>query len=199
MYQINLNELTFESIAQWSTRAKISLVFGLGLFIIVLGYCLFIRQNWSLYVRTKAEEPALKINFENKQRIGVHLTEYRHQVTAINEHFSEIIKQLPEQNEMAALLEEISKAGLASGLKFELFAPQPEVVHDFYVEMPIKISVQGSYVQLAGFLSTLAEMNRIVTVQEWFIEILYFKDESVVPENEARMTSTVRLYHYRKS
>ena len=62
-------------------------------------------------------------------------------------------KQVPAKNEMPGLLEEISKTGTSVGLKFELFAPQPEVKHDFYYELPIKISVIGTFMQLAEFMT----------------------------------------------
>lgn len=98
---------------------------------------------------------------------------------------------------MPGLLEDISKTGVASGLKFELFAPQPEVVHEFYVERPIKISVVGTYFQLAMFISRVAEMSRIVTLHDFSIAGLSSKDNKVVSEDELVMNITAKIYRYR--
>lgn len=98
---------------------------------------------------------------------------------------------------MPGLLEEISKTGVASGLTFELFAPQPEVSHDFYVELPIKISVVGTYFQLAMFVSRVAQMNRIVTLHDFSIEGVSSKDQKIVSGDELVMNITAKIYRYR--
>lgn len=98
---------------------------------------------------------------------------------------------------MPGLLEEISKTGVASGLRFDLFAPQPEVVHDFYVELPIKIAVVGTYFQLAMFISRVAQMNRIVTLHDFTIEGVSSKDQKAVSGDELVMNITAKIYRYR--
>ena len=115
----------------------------------------------------------------------------------MNEYFELLLRQLPAKNEMPGLLEEISKTGVASGLKFELFAPQAEVKHDFYIELPIKITVVGTYMQLALFLSRVAQMHRIVTLHEFSISGATSKDNKTVSEDELVMNITAKIYRYR--
>ena len=97
---------------------------------------------------------------------------------------------------MPGLLEEVSKTGLVCGLKFDLFAPQPEVTHDFYIELPIKITVIGSYFQLALFLSRLVEMNQMVTLHDFSIEGLTSEDKKSVSQDELLMNMTAKIYRY---
>jgi type IV pilus assembly protein PilO len=59
---------------------------------------------------------------------------------------------------------DISQTGLASGLEFKLFQPDPAILKDFYSELPIKIEVVGKYEELGLFVSGLASLPRIVTV-----------------------------------
>ncbi|CAM2787985.1 Tfp pilus assembly protein PilO [Legionella steigerwaltii] len=197
MSSINLNELTLENLGQWPVAVKICVLLGVSLLIIALGYWLIIQDNFSQYNKLKGQEETLKTDFENKQRQLYNLPAYREQLQVMNERFVLMLKQLPEKNEMPGLLEEISKTGVASGLKFELFAPQPEVMHDFYVELPIKISVVGTYFQLAMFISRVAEMNRIVTLHDFNIEGVSSKDHKVVSEDELEMSITAKIYRYR--
>jgi type IV pilus assembly protein PilO len=143
------------------------------------------------------QEVSLKTDFENKQHQAANLQAYRNQLELMNARFGAMLKQLPAKNEMPGLLEEISKTGVASGLKFELFAPQPEIKHDFYVELPIKISVIGTYMQLAMFLSRVAEMSRIVTLHEFTISGVSSKDNKPVSEDELVMSITAKIYRYR--
>jgi type IV pilus assembly protein PilO len=90
---------------------------------------------------------------------------------------------------VADLLVDVSQTGLASGLEFELFKPQGEVQKDFYAELPISISVVGSYLEFGGFVSGLASLPRIVTVHDTVIT-------PIKGGEKLRMNATVRTYRY---
>lgn len=197
MNSINLNELTLENIGQWPFPVKVGAVLGLGLLIIGLGYWAIIKSNFEQLDSLQAQEVTLKTEFETKQHEAANLQAYRNQLELMNERFGAMLKQLPAKNEMPGLLEEISKTGVASGLRFELFAPQAELKHDFYIELPIKITVVGTYMQLAIFLSRVAEMNRIVTLHEFSISGESSKDNKTVSEDQLVMNITAKIYRYR--
>jgi type IV pilus assembly protein PilO len=193
---MNLNELTLDNIGQWPLTIKVGILIGGGFLVIALGYWLILQDHFSEFNKLKEQEVLLKTDFETKQRQLYHLPAYREQLRVIEGRFASVLKQLPAQNEMPGLLEEISKTGVASGLKFELFAPQREVMHDFYVELPIKISVTGSYFQLTRFLSRVAEMKRLVTLDDLSIGGLPYKDHKMIAEDELVMRATVKIYRY---
>ncbi|KTD67118.1 Tfp pilus assembly protein PilO [Legionella steelei] len=197
MNSINLNELTLDNVGQWPPVVKMCVFLGVSILIIALGYWLIIQDNFTQFNKLKGQEATLKTDFESKQRQLYNLPAYREQLEVMRERFVLMLKQLPEKNEMPGLLEEISKTGVASGLRFELFAPQPEVMHDFYVELPIKISVVGTYFQLAMFISRVAQMNRIVTLHDFSIEGVSSKDHKEVSEDELDMSITAKIYRYR--
>lgn len=197
MNTVNLSELTLENVGQWPIPVKIGVLAGVMILIVGLGYWLIVKGNFEQYDTLQAQEVTLKTDFESKQHQAANLQAYRNQLQLMNERFGTMLKQLPAKNEMPGLLEEISKTGIASGLKFDLFAPQPEVVHDFYIELPIKITVEGTYMQLALFLSRVAEMNRIVTLHEFSIEGVSSKDNKTVSEDELVMNITAKIYRYR--
>lgn len=197
MNKMSLNELTLENVGQWPMPVKVSVLLGVSLLIVALGYWLIIQDSFAKYDHLKAQETTLKADFESKQRQVFDLAEYRQQLQILTDRFASMLKQLPAKNEMPGLLAEISKTGVASGLKFELFAPQPEITHDFYVELPIKIAVVGNYFQLAEFLSRVAEMNRIVTWHEFNVEGVTSKDHKEVSVDELVMNITAKIYRYR--
>lgn len=198
MNAINFNELLLEQISQCSMSKKVTLLLGLGTLLIVLGYWLFIQANFIQLDILKAREIILKEEFEHKQSVASTLSAYRKQVQIMKDRFSDMLNQISVKNQMPDLLEEVSKTGLVSGLKFDLFAPQPEVIHDFYIELPIKITVLGTYFQLGQFLSRLAEMNHIVTLHEFRIESLLAKDNKMSSKKELVMNITVKIYRYHK-
>ena len=55
-------------------------------------------------------------------------------------------------------------------MEFESITLQPEVAQQFYVELPINIVVRGSYHDLATFVSSVAGLPRIVTLNDFVIE-----------------------------
>lgn len=197
MNTVNLSELTLENVGQWPTAVKIGVIAGLSFLIIALGYWLVVKANFEQYETLQTQEATLREEFEKKQHQASNLQAYRNQLQLMNERFGTMLRQLPAKNEMPGLLEEISKTGVTSGLNFELFAPQAEVVHDFYIELPIKITVVGTYMQLAMFLSRVAEMNRIVTLHEFTIQGESSKDSKTVSEDELVMNITAKIYRYR--
>jgi len=197
MTNFNLNELTLDNIGQWPKFAKIGIVVFLALLLIGLGYWLIVKENFEQYDRLKAEEATLKVDFELKQRQASNLNAYRNQMVIMQERFGNMLKQLPTQNEMPGLLEDISKTGVASGLTFELFAPLPEIQHDFYIEVPIKVGVVGNYHQFAVFLSRVAQMSRIVTLHDFVVEGVTTDKLKSNPNGLLSMQMTAKIYRYR--
>lgn len=196
MKELSLNELTLENIGQWPKKIKIGVIIILALLIIGLGYWLIIQSNFELYDSLKVQESELRTEFERKQHQASNLQAYRNQMEIMQERFGNMLKKLPAENEMPGLLEDISRTGIASGLTFELFAPMPEIQHDFYIELPIKIEVVGNYHQLAVFLSRVAQMGRIVTLHDFQIQPVA-SDKQPQSGDQLIMELTAKIYRYR--
>lgn len=74
------------------------------------------------------------------------------------------LNMLPKKSQIPDLLENVSWAGKDSGLTFATFKPEPETTKSIYAEVPVSISVSGSYMQLLTFLKRVGEMPRIVNI-----------------------------------
>ncbi len=73
---------------------------------------------------------------------------------------------LPTDRDLPALLRKISLSGQQTGVTFVSFRPQPLHSENYYNQLPVQISVQGGYHQVASFLAELANLRRIVTVSD---------------------------------
>ena len=193
----NVRELTIENIGKWPKPIKIGVILILSLVVLGLGYYLFIGPSIEKYNTLVVQETKLKVEFEGLQQKATNLDAYRNQMKIMNERFGAMLRQLPTQNEMPGLLEDISKTGIASGLTFVLFAPSPEILHDFYIELPIQMIVIGNYHQLAVFLSRVAEMSRIVTLHELVLEQAPVDKNKTVQGEQLVMKITATIYRYR--
>lgn len=201
MKTINLNELTLDNIGQWPQAVKYIVILIVMLLIMGAGYQFLISPNIAQYAQLQKQELILKQSFEEKQGLASSLDLYRAQLYKMEALFQEMLKHLPAENEMPGLLEDLSKTGVESGLVFTLFAPQQEIKHDFYIELPINIEVIGTYRQLAIFVSRVAQMSRIVTIHDLTISLPADKTSSAQTKQPGPdllvMKLTAKIYRYR--
>ena len=89
---------------------------------------------------------------------------------------------------MDALLSDINQAGLGRSLQFDLFRPGQVAVKDYYAELPITIRVVGRYHDIGAFASDIANLSRIVTLNNL----------SIVPRTDGNLVldSTAKTFRY---
>ena len=78
----------------------------------------------------------------------------------------DVMRQLvPTGNEVPALLEQVSTAARRAGLDLSTVEPQPVIVGDQFDTYRYKLSVFGSYHQVAELLTNVGSLTRIVAPQ----------------------------------
>ena len=154
----------------WPWSAKLLVLGMMFLFVMVMAALLDWRDQWDQIEAGRKEEETLRQSWLNKKQQAVNLDAYRQQLKDIEQQFGALLKQLPNKSEVDALLTDINQAGLGRGLEFELFRPQPPRVADFYSELPIQIKVTGSYHDMGAFASDVAQLSRIVTLNNIAIQ-----------------------------
>ncbi|MBS0369264.1 MAG: type 4a pilus biogenesis protein PilO [Proteobacteria bacterium] len=173
---------------QWPLLPRLATLLAIFLAIVVGGWWF----DWSDQLTTldskEKEEATLKDEWLLKKRQAVNLPEYRRQLAEIDRQFGALLKQLPNRSEIESLLADINQAGLGRGLQFELFKPGAEGLKDFYAELPISVRVTGSYHDLGEFVSDVAQMPRIVTLNDVAIETL--------KEGNLKFDATAVTYRY---
>ncbi|MGH8132728.1 MAG: type 4a pilus biogenesis protein PilO [Steroidobacteraceae bacterium] len=157
---------------------------------VLIYYFVWSAQRPELQQR-QAEEQHLRQEFRDKHAKAVNLEVYKQQLKDIERSFGALLRQLPGKTEVPSLLVDISQTGLAAGLQEKLFQPEPEVKKDFYAEKPIKIRLTGSYHQFGEFVSGIAALPRIVTLDD--IDI---KPSSKDAYDELAMELTAKTYRY---
>jgi type IV pilus assembly protein PilO len=137
------------------------------------------------------QEVKLKDEYKDKKQQAVNLDLYRQQLREIDNSFGALLKQLPNKSQMDALLVDINQAGLGRGLLFELFRPAPqETMKDFYAELPVSVRVTGTYHDMGQFASDIAQLSRIVTLNDITITPIG-KDGSMLA-----MDTTAKTFRY---
>ena len=159
----DLNNLDLGSIGNWPLPAKAGVLALLAAIVLGAGYWFDTRGQLERLEAAKQQEQEKRLAFEAKQRKAANLEPLRAQLEEMKQSFGAMLRQLPNEAEVEALLVDISQTGLASGLEFELFEPKGEQKKDFYAEKPIQIRVTGTYHEFGEFVSGVAALPRIVT------------------------------------
>lgn len=151
---------------QWPIVPRMLCGVGVLLAVVVVGWYAYWSTELEELDRSAAEELTLKDAYKVKVQQAINLDGLRKQKVQVNEYVSSLEKQLPSKAEMDALLSDINQAGLGRGLQFELFKPGQVLVKDYYAELPIDIKVTGNYHDVAAFASDIANLPRIVTLNQ---------------------------------
>jgi type IV pilus assembly protein PilO len=154
----------------WPLAPRVAVFIGLLAATIAAIWWFDWREQALTLEQRQAEEVRLREDWVSKKRQAVNLDEHRRQLSEIDRQFGALLKQLPNRAEMDSLLSDINQAGLGRGLQFDLFKPGSDIVKDFYAEMPIDIKVLGGYHDLGEFASDVAQMPRIVTLNNITLE-----------------------------
>jgi type IV pilus assembly protein PilO len=164
----DLNELDVNDIKRIGTApaiVKIILIVLLCIIVAVAGYFLITTPKLEELEKVENEEKNLRITFDEKAAKAANLDAYKQQLDEMRQSFGALLRQLPNKTEIETLLTDISQTGISSGLEIELFKPEGLIPKDFYAEYPIKLKVTGRYHQFAQFVSGVAALPRIVTLQ----------------------------------
>lgn len=161
----DLKNLNPKNPGAWPWPVKMLTFLMLFLCVVAAGALLDWQGQWESLQAIKNKEGILKDTFLAKKKQAINLDLIKKQLTETQESFGALLKQLPSQSEMDALLTDINQAGLGRGLQFELFKPGAEVIRDgAFAEQPIAIKVTGSYDDIGKFSSDIAMLSRIVTL-----------------------------------
>ncbi len=102
---------------------------------------------------------------ERNQAIADQLPKKKQEYEQLVKDLNVALNMLPRKSQIENLLADVSWAGKDAGLEFSVFQPKEERVREIYAEVPVEISVNGSFRQLLSFLKRVGEMPRIVDVK----------------------------------
>jgi type IV pilus assembly protein PilO len=163
----DLRRLNIRDVGNWPLMPKIGVLALVFLAILAAGAYFDWMDQYEALGKVEAEELALRTQYTEKKNKAINYDLYRQQLAEIEQSFGALLKQLPNKSEMDALLTDINQAGLGRGLSFDLFKPAAsERMAEFYAELPISIKITGNYHDMGAFTSDVAQLPRIVTLND---------------------------------
>ena len=157
----NLNP---KDVGAWPLAPRIATLLGMFALVLAAGWFLVCSDAIATLELKQQEETKLRDDLLSKKRQSVNLDLYVQQLNEIDRSFGALLKQLPNKAEVESLLIEVNQSGMGRGLQFELFKPSPEIVKDFYAELPISVKLTGNYHDFGAFAADIGRLSRIVTL-----------------------------------
>lgn len=151
---------------QWPAAPRMAAGSIVLCLVLLLGWYFYWSEQMDRLVAADADKAALKTEYADKMKLAISSNFLTRQKQQIESYVLNLERQLPNEEEMDALLAEINQAGMRRHLRFELFRPGPTTVKEYYAELPIDIKISGSYANLAAFMADLAAIPRIVTMTD---------------------------------
>ena len=170
----------------WPSIPKWMLLIVISIFVIGLSWYAYLSDFDEALNTAQAQELKLKDDYKVRLRKAVNLEALRKQREQVLQYVTQLEKQLPSKAEMAALLSDINQAGIGRSLQFDLFKPGQTIVKDYYAELPISLKVNGQYHDIGYFAADIANLSRIVTLNNIAITPSSKEGSSLVLEATAR-------------
>jgi len=159
----------FHILIEWPVWIKILLATLLFALMLCFAYLFVFRGELTSLVELDQRKQELnqhyKINLKQVKMLEQLKVKAKVQGALI--HIFEIM--MPKEDRAPALLEKISSVGRESGVTFETLKLLDEKSAPHYVEIPIRIVVNGSYHQFSLFINKLLRQERLLTIQKFDI------------------------------
>ena len=162
--------------SQWPSIPRNLLFVGACAAVIAALWFAWLKSVDEEYVTEQSREVTLREEYRKKLVQAVNLDALKKQLEQVQQYVSQLEKQLPSKAEMDALLSDINQAGLGRSLQFELFRPGQVSVKEYYAELPISVKVTGGYHDIGLFAADIANLSRIVTLNNLSISPIKDRD-----------------------
>jgi type IV pilus assembly protein PilO len=75
-------------------------------------------------------------------------------------------KVLPDESETPSFLAAVQNVATTSGVSLTSYKPQDEVADEYYVRVPMSLSVSGRFHQVARFFFGIAQLERVINIED---------------------------------
>jgi type IV pilus assembly protein PilO len=123
----------------------------------------FEAKNERLQV-LRTQELELQRKLSEVRSVAANIAAFEEEIAVMEAELTVALRQLPNEKQLEVLLADVSNLGKTAGVEIRSFARKDERVHDFYAEVPIAVSIEGSFHDIARFFDSVSKLPRIVNM-----------------------------------
>jgi type IV pilus assembly protein PilO len=121
------------------------------------------------------------------------LRKFEEEVETLKKQREEMTDKLPADEEIASLLQKIHSQGKIVGLEINRFERDAPKVAELFVRIPVKMTLSGTFHQIATFFYYVGKLTRIVNVEDINLTIDR-QDPKAAASLQATCTATTFMY-----
>jgi len=182
-------EQLLDKIAKAPPAVKYGGLAGLVVLLSVLNFFFGIQPLQDSIAEQENTQRGLDRQLAEKQEIAQNLNERRREMDILEQKLAEALTELPEKKDIDELLAQLNDIGKKSGLEISRVEPGGETNATFFAKIPIKMSVSGNFHEIAMFMQEIANMRRIVNVNNIKLGTPVVKNDKVVLSSEFLATT----------
>lgn len=114
--------------------------------------------------KLQKKNEALETQLVKDRRIANNLSKFKLEYEKMQEQLNDALKELPNQQELPALLTSIASLAKDNRLEVLMFKPGKEVPQGFYADVPVSLKLLGAYHDVAEFFQAVGDLSRIVNI-----------------------------------
>ncbi len=187
--------LTMDSIFKLPNSKKLLILVGILIVITGLYYQSFFSPRQEELKILDDDLSRLVKELNQSKAITRDYQKFKEQVAKLNEELKNALTQLPNEKEIPEILKNITNLGKESNLEFALFRPKGEEPQQFYANVPIELTVTGSYHNTGIFFDKVGKLPRIINVVDF--NMIRAKEVKGKVESEVLVKTSCLVHTYR--
>jgi len=116
-----------------------------------------------------ASNDKILIKLQESRRIANNLPRFKAEYEKMQQRLDLALNELPNESEIPSLLSSIAGLAKDNGLDVQEFKPTKELPQGFYAKVPVSLKLAGSYHEMALFCQSVANLDRIVNVEDLYL------------------------------
>jgi type IV pilus assembly protein PilO len=172
-----------------NTTGKVGIGFVFVALLAVAYYVVFYGDLQNKIDRARSDEKQLQGELADARQ-NEHL--YQKDLTELAERQqrqNQLAKVLPNTTEYPAFLSSIQTVANVSGIMLTAWAPNPEQIEQFYARVPMKLSLEGRFHQIAKFFYGIGQLDRIINMENIAMEEPKLVENDIVVKVTALATA----------
>jgi len=189
-----MNEI-LQKILRLKTPVKIAATAGLIVVIVVVYYMLFYMDLQDQIRANEVQQRSLAAEKDSYEKRKKEYLAYRNELTQLQQEQRDLLKALPKRAEIPTFLSSIQEQAELAGLEVLTLAIESESPAELYVRIPVRIEIRGTYHTITKFFKNVADLPRIVNVENLALSLEKAADDSGSPRLRAKFYAVTFRYN----
>jgi type IV pilus assembly protein PilO len=184
-----------QKILRLKTPVKIAITAGLMAAIVGIYYMMFFMDLQDQIKAGEGRQRSLMAEKDSYEKRKKEYLAYRAELTQLQQEQRDLLKALPKRAEIPTFLSSIQEQAELAGLEVLNLTIEAESPGELYVRIPVRIEIRGTYHTVTRFFKNVAELPRIVNIENLALSVEKSADDSISPRLRAKFYAVTFRYN----